>query len=256
MRMGFSPLTAGLDYPTAFDLAAELGLLLEIAYDQHEMDPRLPSARELAEMGRVAGVGFTLHLPFVDLNSASLVPLAWKSSLERTKTALEFGHTIGAACAVMHTGQVPLRIEIALKYARFRLAEALAALQPSPIPIALENTRLSEADLLEGVDELKSLLADHPAYGFCLDVGHGQIELGPGGYKRYYQALSDRLIHWHLHDNQGQQDEHLVVGEGTVDWAWVRGKLQGFSGTAALEVQGGVEGVRRSVAILRGETPE
>lgn len=79
MRMGFSPLTAGLDYPTAFDLAAELGLWLEIAYDQHEMDPRLPSARELAEMGRVAGVGFTLHLPFVDLNSASLVPLAWKA---------------------------------------------------------------------------------------------------------------------------------------------------------------------------------
>jgi sugar phosphate isomerase/epimerase len=253
MRMGFSPLTAGLDYPAAFDLAAELGLLLEIAYDQHEMDPRLPSARQLAEMGRVAGVGFTLHLPFVDLNSASLVPLAWKTASERTKLALEFGHTIGAACAVMHTGQVPLRIEIALKYARVRLAEALAALQPSPIPIALENTRLSEADLLEGVEELKSVLATHPAYGFCLDVGHGQIELGPEGYKRYHQALSDRLIHWHLHDNRGQWDEHLVVGEGTVDWAWVRGELQGFAGTVALEVQGGVEGVRRSVAILRGE---
>jgi hypothetical protein len=38
-----------------------------------------------------------------------------------------------------------------------------------------------------------------------------------------------------------------------VDWDWVREKLQGLSGTAALEVQGGVEGVRRSVAILRGE---
>jgi len=37
-----------------------------------------------------------------------------------------------------------------------------------------------------------------------------------------------------------------------VDWFWVRGMLEGFQGTVALEVKGGVEGVRRSVALLRG----
>ncbi|MCV4607404.1 hypothetical protein OFB74_31365, partial [Escherichia coli] len=68
MNLGFSPLTAGLEYPAAFDLAAELGLFLEIAYDQHEMDPRLPNVQELKEMGRAAGVGFTVHMPFVDWN--------------------------------------------------------------------------------------------------------------------------------------------------------------------------------------------
>jgi len=48
MKLGFSPLAAGLSYQESLDLAASLGLFLEVAYDQHEIDPRLPKARELS----------------------------------------------------------------------------------------------------------------------------------------------------------------------------------------------------------------
>lgn len=251
MKLGFSPLTAGLEYRQAFDLAAELGLFLEIAYDQHEMDPRLPGARELRQMGQAAGVGFTVHLPFVDWNIASLVPEAQQLSLERTQRGIEFGHTLGAYCGVLHTGLVPLRLPLTLEYGNKRLRQGLSGLELG-IPVALENLGLSDSDLLESPEELVDVLSAHPNYGFCLDVGHALVQRGPRGYAEYYQPLKHRLIHFHLHDNHGSQDIHLPCGEGKVDWAWVREALRGFEGTAALEVTGGAEGVRRSIELLRG----
>ncbi|GEM83692.1 sugar phosphate isomerase/epimerase family protein [Meiothermus hypogaeus] len=252
MKLGFSPLTAGLSYPKSFDLAAQLGLFLEITYDQHEMDPRLPGARELAEMGRAAGVGFTLHLPFVDWNIASLVPPMQRLSLERTQRAILFGAEIGAECGVLHTGLVPLRLPEAVAQAHRLLNSTLEKLELA-IPVALENLGLFQTDLLETPAELLALLEAHPRYGFCLDVGHAQIQQGPSGPQTYQRLLGHRLIHLHLHDNHGHQDEHLPCGMGTVDWAWVREALGGFAGTATLEVTGGEAGVRQSVALLLGK---
>ncbi|MER3444843.1 MAG: xylose isomerase [Meiothermus sp.] len=251
MKLGFSTSTAGLDYPQAFDLAARLGLFLEVPYDLHEMDPRLPSARHLLEMGRAAGVGFTVHLPFVDLNLASLIPAVGKLSLERVQRSLEFAQTLQAHCGVLHTGKVAVRLPLALEVARRYLDEALQALTPLPLPVALENLALTPSDLLQGTDELSAVLEAHPAYGFCLDVGHALVEGKDGQAKAYHQRFAPRLIHWHLHDNHGDRDSHLPVGQGRVDWAWVKERLRGFGGTVALEVTGGLRGVEQSVELLR-----
>ena len=254
MKLGFSPLTAGLDYRQSFELAAELGLFLEIAYDQHEMDPRLLGSKELAEMGRAAGVGFSLHLPFVDWNIASLVPQMQRLSLERTQRAILFGAEIGAACGVLHSGLVPLRSSEAVVYALQQLHQALGQLELA-IPVAVENLGLSDADLLETPADLQALLEKHPQYGYCLDVGHALIQRGTGGPQEYHHLLHKRLIHFHLHDNHGLEDEHLPCGSGLVNWEWVRSVLRGFAGTVALEVTGGLEGVRQSVALLRNGQP-
>lgn len=251
MKLGFSPLTAGLDYRQSFDLAAKLGLFLEVAYDQHEMDPRLPGPKELSEMGRAAGVGFSVHLPFVDWNIASLVPEAQRLSLERTQRGIEFGQTLGAYCGVLHTGLVPLRLPLTLAHGNKRLNAGLSKLELG-IPVVLENLGLSSNDLLEEPQELTDLLSTHTRYGFCLDVGHALVQRGPKGWKEYYQPLKPCLAHFHLHDNDGDYDAHLPCGEGKVDWNWVRSVLRDFGGTAALEVTGGTEGVRRSVELLRG----
>ncbi|WP_018466656.1 sugar phosphate isomerase/epimerase family protein [Calidithermus timidus] len=251
MKLGFSTATTGLDYPQAFELAARLGLFLEIPYDLHEMDPRLPSARQLLEMGRAAGVGFTVHLPFVDLNLASLIPDVGKLSLERVQRSLEFAQTLGAHCGVLHTGKVAVRQPLALETARRYLDTALRALTPLPIPVALENLALSPSDLLQGPDELAEVLEAHPEYGFCLDVGHALVEGKEGQAEVYHQRFDGRLIHWHLHDNLGDRDSHLPVGLGRVNWSWVKEKLRDFKGTIALEVTGGQGGIEQSVHLLR-----
>lgn len=230
-------------------MAAELGLDLEVAYDLHEAFP-LPGARELRATGEALGVGFTLHLPFVELNPASLIPSVRKLSQERLLRALEFGEALGAKVGVLHTGLIPVRHPVAERLAWEALEETLALLRDPPIPVALENLALWEQDLVRGPEELRRLLERHPHFGFCLDVGHALVELGPKGPFRYLRALGDRLLHLHLHDNHGRRDDHLPVGSGRVPWEGLAPFLRGFSGTAALEVVGGPEGVRRSVERL------
>ena len=249
MRLGYSPFNAELGYEEAFRLAAELGVDLEVAYDLHEVLP-LPDPKSLRATGEALGVGFTLHLPFVEMNPASLVPSVRQLSEDRLKRALEFGEALGARVGVLHTGQVPVRHPLALSLAREALEKTLTALLPLPFPVALENLALSEEDLLRGPEGLRELLDRFPQYGFCLDVGHALIELGPRGPLLYLEALEDRLLHLHLHDNHGQKDDHLPVGAGSVPWARLAPFLKGFGGTAALEVGGGAQGVRRSLARL------
>ena len=132
MRLGFTPFNAELDYEAAFPLAAELGLDLEVAYDLHEAFP-LPGARELRATGEALGVGFTLHLPFVELNPASLIPSVRKLSQERLLRALEFGEALGAKVGVLHTGLIPVRHPVAERLAWEALEETLALLQLPPI---------------------------------------------------------------------------------------------------------------------------
>ncbi|MER3425644.1 MAG: xylose isomerase [Thermus sp.] len=249
MRLGFSPFNAELPYSEAFRLASEHGLFLEVAYDLHEALPALPSAEELKAMGRAYGVGFTLHLPFVDLNPASLIPSVQRLSTERLLRALDFGAKLEAEVGVLHTGQVPLRHPMALQAAREALEKTLSALLPLPFPVALENLALSPHDLVQGVEGLAGVLQAFPEYGFCLDVGHALVELGPQG-PLLYQALKGRLIHLHLHDNHGTRDDHLPIGAGKVPWEALRPLFSGFKGTAALEVTGGLEGLRTSLRRL------
>ena len=154
MNLGFSPFNAELDYRVAFDLAAELGLFLEVAHDLHEVDPRLPSIQQVAEMGRAAGVGFTVHLPFLELNLASLHPAVARLSLERIQQGLEAAQTLQARVGVLHTGLVPMRHPEVLALATHRLHQALQVLAQSPVPIALENLVLNTNDLLQSPQEL------------------------------------------------------------------------------------------------------
>jgi len=46
-------------------------------------------------------------------------------------------------------------------------------------------------------------------------VGHAHIE---GGIAAAFEAMRERLVTTHIHDNHGDEDEHLLPFEGTIDW--------------------------------------
>jgi sugar phosphate isomerase/epimerase len=256
VRLGFSAVTAGIVDPReAFALAAELGLDLELSVDLQEMFPQLPGARELRAMGRAAGVGFTVHLPFVDLNLASVVEAAWTTSLERMQRALEFAEVVEARVGVLHTGQIPLRHPVLIEAAKERLVRALEHLGPPPVPVAVENLALDRHDLLQEPAELVELVENAgEGFGYTLDLPHAYVQGGSEQIRAYLEAMqasSAPLLHLHLHDNLGDHDAHLPVGAGNLPYAAFKEALAGFAGTAALEVTGGVGGVKNSLETLR-----
>lgn len=59
-----------------------------------------------------------------------------------------------------------------------------------------------------------------------LDVGHSQVNSTPS------QQIADggqRIASLHIHDNNGQRDEHLPPGDGVIDWSAVRSGLESLS---------------------------
>jgi sugar phosphate isomerase/epimerase len=270
MRLGFTPLNAMiLDTTEAFKLADELKLeFIELSFDAHEI---LPAAQDVAlvrELTRNTGIGVTLHLSYVDLNLASLFPGVRENSIARTCRGLEYAAEIGALCAVLHSGLIPLRHELLLPYAKQKLEQSLSELSKvaSHVPIALENLALDGYDLLRGAAELEAVTKQF-GLGNCIDVGHalvegcttdslegrssGGLEAGRTRLREYIAGLSN-TIHLHLQDNDGSADQHRTLGSlNGVPWQELRDWLAGFTGTINLEINDGADGVCQSVRFLR-----
>jgi sugar phosphate isomerase/epimerase len=76
-----------------------------------------------------------------------------------------------------------------------------------------------------------------------LDVGHAQLLRPKTTAFDLIAAYSHKIKHLHLHDNMGgnsvDDDLHLSVGEGNVDFYGILGALKeaGYTGTATLELK-------------------
>lgn len=89
-----------------------------------------------------------------------------------------------------------------------RFAHAAEAAEKYGVNLAVENTRFLRYNryLFQRIDS--------PRLRFCYDCGHNAC-FTPG--EDALQLFGDRLVTTHLHDNHGAQDEHLLIGEGTID---------------------------------------
>lgn len=119
---------------------------------------------------------------------------------------------------------------------------------PPPTPIGLERMqRVAERAELRGVNlALENLRkpeyldyvyerTDSGRLKFCYDSGHENC------YSKGTDLLhkhAARLCALHLHDNDGTSDQHLLPGDGTVDWKHIKTALveADYRGNLTLEV--------------------
>lgn len=67
--------------------------------------------------------------------------------------------------------------------------------------------------------------------GMCFDIGHANT----AGTIQDFLGYSDRFVNVHVHDNHGEWDEHLPVGEGNIDFRKVLQGLRGYKGRLVVE---------------------
>ena len=75
--------------------------------------------------------------------------------------------------------------------------------------IALENTKWP------GYIEFMFDNIDSPNLGICYDSGHCHCYFKD---EFDFNRFKDKIVCLHLHDNQGEMDEHLIPGDGSIDW--------------------------------------
>ena len=221
--------------PDADDAAVEL--LLSQGVDIIEVPPSFvldfddDGVRSNSQRLIAAGIRINVcHGPFArDDDFSVLEPTARSEALDRHLTALRRTALTGAHCMVVHpSGPVdPGDIQARTDNLRAGLEAMLKVAEQTGVKIALENMMpgllcSKPSDLMGMLDEF-----DTPLLSVCFDVGHANI--APENIIESITALQDRIIAFHLHDNDGTRDIHLQPPYGSIDWPVLIDKLNSLN---------------------------
>ncbi|MDI9644743.1 MAG: sugar phosphate isomerase/epimerase family protein [Candidatus Verstraetearchaeota archaeon] len=169
---------------------------------------------------------YTIHSPIIDINLASLNAEVRDLSIRRVKESIAHAHKLGASLVVIHPG-VSSGLDKVAPDTHWRLnydslSKILEYAEREGVRICLENMPAGERLLFKTPEEFLCLSEEGLTIGMALDVGHANTV---GLLPEFLDKLRGRIVHLHLHDNMGTNDEHLVVGKGTVDWGLVRKRV-------------------------------
>jgi sugar phosphate isomerase/epimerase len=235
----FARLQAELATIVAQGIQPEIGLEGTLLYDTPTED-----FRQVAETLRRHGLRCTLHAPFFELYPGSLDPYIRQLSRYKLQKAFELIDIFRPASIVCHLGYEANKH--GYKEAEW-FAYSLEAWQnflemavAGQTPLMLENT------YEQTPAQLKRMLGalDSPHARFCLDVGH-VMAFAKSRWQEWLPELSPWLGQLHLHDNNGEKDLHLGLGEGLFDFQGLFAYLgkEGLRPLVTLEAHhaGGVE---------------
>jgi sugar phosphate isomerase/epimerase len=106
------------------------------------------------------------------------------------------------------------------------------------VRIAIEPADRYETDLIHTTADAMRLIHElgHSNLGLVLDTGHAHVA-GESPAQAVCIA-GDRLFHVHVDDNLGQRDQHLIPGEGSIDFQSFLGALEeaGYNGFVCAEL--------------------
>ncbi len=156
------------------------------------------------------------------------------NSIREIVRHIEIASRLKIPVVILHTG-----IENNNENEINNLIEALCFINETAVKnnvlLALENHTTESVS----IEILISLIhkVDTDNIGICFDVGHSNI------FSNYMSDLTQArryLFSLHLHDNNGEEDEHLFPYEGIVDFDYIIGFLRTskFSGVVTLELNG------------------
>lgn len=178
--------------------------------------PELMDIADISEIQeKCRGLYLTAHLPFYDLNLASVDDHISEYSLSVIVKGLDFCNKMNIDRAVAHLGfNVKLAGKAALKWKEkfFRqkmLIENLAG--KKGIKIIWENTYEETFELFD------EMLLNNCETLFCLDTGHCNCFAGFSA-EDFLDRYKSSVIHLHLHDNNGAEDSHLAPGAGSINF--------------------------------------
>ena len=136
------------------------------------------------------------------------------SAMDEAKRAIDFAEHAPLSFLVQHLGVSKEKWEPRkMEYAITALEHLRVFAKPLGVTVLLENI----ANEITTPDRLQEIVstAHFEDVGFCFDIGHAHFGQG---VRQSFETMQDKIRSTHLHDNHGERDEHLWIGEGTIDW--------------------------------------
>lgn len=201
-------------------LAAERVLTYEI------MDYAFPIYNEPEVLKAYEGMKIpSMHAPFIDINYASNDPIIMEVSRKRVKSSIFKGIELGVENVVLHTCFYPVLGDTVLNELWCDNAAAFIKeiTDECAVNIFVENTLDLEPDILLMLMSKTS----RDRVNICFDVGHANLSYFP--VSKWVDSLHPYIKYMHVNDNHGKYDQHLPLGDGTVDWSALIDQMHKYS---------------------------
>lgn len=206
-------------------------------------DENISKVRDIKE---TTNLKLSMHLPFSDMNLAGLNPGIHGEVLRQMKHYLNMGADI-VNVAVLHPGYLsPYGSKLPEKAwdtSIWSLQEICDFALDLDITIAVENMPNFPKIFGRYPDEMLDMIeqADRKNLGMTLDTGHANTM---GILDEFAIKCNSHISHMHIHDNHGKRDEHLPIGQGTIDWKKLMNELSGYKGRMVTEMGSVEEGIQ------------
>ncbi len=159
----------------------------------------------------------TFHGVFYDIVLNSPDPAIREASIKRVYLSCETAVRLECRAVIFHTNYIVgfKNISYRDKWVRDMTAfyKQLIADFPS-IDIYVENMYDDTPELIR---RLAENLRDEPRFGICFDVAHAYLWEVP--LKEWIDELAPYIRHIHANDNHKDQDSHMAIGTGSLDWS-------------------------------------
>ena len=183
-----------------------------------------------------------LHAPFNELFPAAIDPDARALAMRRFNEAAQIAIECGADKMVVHSGYVPF-----VYFKEWHLDrsvefwEEFMADKPENFMIAIENVLDDDPYMMA---EMMSRITN-PNRRLCLDAGHA-LCVSKVPVMEWLEVTAPYLGHLHIHNNDGQNDEHRDLTDGQLDMEAFLDRTAEIcrqDTTITLETRGGLKSV-------------
>jgi sugar phosphate isomerase/epimerase len=84
------------------------------------------------------------------------------------------------------------------------------------VEVMLENA--AESYEITDLKDFKYIIDRVPDLKVHLDIGHAFLYGGMKNIENFIKIFKNKIVHIHIHDNNGKWDEHLPLGAGSIDY--------------------------------------
>ena len=165
-------------------------------------------------------VPLSVHGPFQWLDLADSEK-DFAPMLEAYIRAFKLCRKYGAKDCVCHpydggrpADDTPERLEAAKQCSLERILVLNEIAKQYGVTLLVEN--MPEKNGMLGQKAFIELFAPHNELNFLIDTGHAKLLDWDMDYA--FRTLGDRIKAYHVHDNFGDADSHMIVGTGKFDW--------------------------------------
>ena len=161
---------------------------------------------------RDCGMDMRIHAATVDINIASLNRGIRNESVRQMIQCGEYGETINANTITVHPGIIG-RNEPRLRKAalEFSIESVGEIIDNTNVEVSVENMPVRGKFLGNTVEEIE-MIQEATGCSLTIDTGHGNT---CGNLEEMLELKN--ISYCHLNDNDGVKDQHITLGEGTLD---------------------------------------